>query len=163
MMIDPAILSTMFPYHRILHFWAKASLFMNPIADYVLHSAGNISVDCKAKDCKKLFLSTFDVLSHRHAIIIFLEGTSYTKLHIVQVKNGTAWAALEYAKDTLYAARMARDLLWDNEKSINLDEFIIISQPLVDLFSTPDLVLNFYSDSTASTHILLTTPIYPPH
>ncbi|KZT04264.1 glycerol-3-phosphate-acyltransferase [Laetiporus sulphureus 93-53] len=228
MMIDPAILSTMFPYHRILHFWAKASLFANPIADYVLRSAGNIPVDRKAKDRKKLFLGTFDALSHGHAVAVFPEGTSYTEPRIVQVKDGAAWAALEYAKwarehpdrvmpgaenvrivtaaivytnktkyrsnaimefgppmsidpyleqfmsieegaprsavkrltaaleqkliettvnapdwDTLYAARMARDLLWDNEKSINLDEFVIISQTLVDLFSTPDLVPNF--------------------
>ncbi|KAF7790728.1 hypothetical protein EIP86_001684 [Pleurotus ostreatoroseus] len=42
--------------------------------------------------------------------------------------------------DTLYAARMARDLLWEEERSINLDEFVAISQTLVDLFSTPELV-----------------------
>jgi len=47
--------------------------------------------------------------------------------------------------DTLYAARMARDILWEGTKSINLDEFVPISQTLVDLFSTPDASPNFNS------------------
>lgn len=34
-------------------------------------------------------------------------------------------------RDTLYAARMARDLLWPEERSINLDEFVSISQTYV--------------------------------
>jgi len=36
--------------------------------------------------------------------------------------------------DTLYAARMARDILWEGTKSINLDEFVPISQTYVILF-----------------------------
>jgi glycerol-3-phosphate O-acyltransferase / dihydroxyacetone phosphate acyltransferase len=47
--------------------------------------------------------------------------------------------------DTLYAARMARDLMWEADKSINLDEFVIISQTLVDLFATPNPTPNFQS------------------
>src|ERR1700689_3948602 len=39
-----------------------------------------------------------------------------------------AAAANMFVRDTLYAARMARDLLWEDHKSINLDEFVIISQ-----------------------------------
>jgi hypothetical protein len=35
--------------------------------------------------------------------------------------NGPDW-------DTLYTARMARDILWEGDKSINLDEFVPISQ-----------------------------------
>lgn len=31
-------------------------------------------------------------------------------------------------RDTLYTARMARDLLWEREKAIKLDEFVTISQ-----------------------------------
>jgi glycerol-3-phosphate O-acyltransferase/dihydroxyacetone phosphate acyltransferase len=30
--------------------------------------------------------------------------------------------------DTLFAARMARDLLWDKPRSINLDDFVSITQ-----------------------------------
>ncbi|PCH35853.1 acyltransferase [Wolfiporia cocos MD-104 SS10] len=237
MMIDPAILSAMFPYQRILHFWAKASLFANPTMDFILTSAGNIPVDRKAKDRKQLLQGTFKALSRGYSVALFPEGTSYTEPRIVQVKDGAAWAALEYAKlarenpeliqkgtgdvkvitaaivytnktkyrsnaimefgppismdafldqfmsseegapraavkrltatieqrlieatvnapdwDTLYAARMARDLLWEDEKHVNLDEFVAVSQTLVDLFSTPDLVPN----STAIRRHLLT-------
>src|ERR1700761_9352587 len=38
--------------------------------------------------------------------------------------NGPDW-------DTLYVARMALDIMWDNKKFINLDEFVTISQTCV--------------------------------
>lgn len=38
-------------------------------------------------------------------------------------------------RDTLFAARMARELLWEEERTINLDEFVIISQTYVILSS----------------------------
>ncbi|KAL6303515.1 glycerol-3-phosphate-acyltransferase [Sparassis latifolia] len=227
MMLDPAVLSSVFPFKRILHYWAKSTLFKNPAVKYALTSAGNIPVDRKAHDRRKLFHGTFDALACGSAVALFPEGTSYTEPRIMQVKDGAAWAALEYTKwaqehpdkvqpgaervvintaaivytnktkyrsqvimefgppitmepyleqfvsaekgapraavkrltaaienqlveatvnasdwDTLYVARMARDLLWDDEKSINLDEFVTISQTLVDLFATPDLVPN---------------------
>ncbi|OSC96560.1 glycerol-3-phosphate-acyltransferase [Trametes coccinea BRFM310] len=226
MMLDPAVLSCAFPYKRVLHYWAKASLFAGPMKQ-ILTSAGNIPVDRKAADKRLLFRGTFRALAAGEAVALFPEGTSYTEPHIMQVKDGAAWAALEYTKwarenpdkvakgaekvliipaaivytnkskyrsqvimefgqpiamdeyfeqfmsqeegapraavkrltaaierelteatinapdwDTLYAARMARDLLWPEERSINLDEFVTISQTLVDLFSTPDLVPN---------------------
>jgi hypothetical protein len=31
-------------------------------------------------------------------------------------------------RDTLYTARIARDLLWEGGKAIKLDEFVVISQ-----------------------------------
>ena len=34
-------------------------------------------------------------------------------------------------RDTLYAARMARDLLWESGKAVKLDEFVAISQTYV--------------------------------
>jgi len=40
-------------------------------------------------------------------------------------------------------ARMARDLLWENQESLDRDEYVNISQTLVDLFSTPDAAPNF--------------------
>ena len=107
----------MFPYQRILHFWAKgassppssslhttlsllheASLFANPVAGYILTSAGNIPVDRKAKDRRQLFGGTFKTLARAEAVAVFPEGTSYTEPRIVQVKDGASWAALEYAK-----------------------------------------------------------------
>ncbi|KAI0935449.1 hypothetical protein AcV7_003879 [Taiwanofungus camphoratus] len=92
------LLSTMFPYKRILHFWAKASLFANPTMKYILTSAGNIAVDRKAKDRRKLFRGTLEALACGGVVAVFPEGTSYTEPRIVQVKDGAAWATLEYAK-----------------------------------------------------------------
>ncbi|KAK0194937.1 hypothetical protein F5146DRAFT_1023500 [Armillaria mellea] len=228
MILDPIILSTSFPYKRILHYWSKASLYANPVVRYILLSTGNIPVDRKSKDRQVLFKGTFEALAKGGAVALFPEGTSYTEPRIMQVKDGAAWAALEYTKwlkenpkkapptevkiipaaivytnkskyrsnvivefgrpismdaylqqfndptegeprlaakaltrtleneliestinasdwDTLYTARMARDLLWTDEKSINMDEFVIISQTLVDLFSTTDATPNFVS------------------
>ncbi|KZT54770.1 acyltransferase [Calocera cornea HHB12733] len=39
--------------------------------------------------------------------------------------------------ETLSAARMAREILWVDERTIPLDEFTVISQTLVDLFTPP--------------------------
>jgi len=33
-----------------------------------------------------------------------------------------------YSRDTLYAARMARDILWEGDKGIELEDFVAISQ-----------------------------------
>ena len=45
-----------------------------------------------------LFKGTFDTLHKDKAVALFPEGTSYTEPRIMQVKDGAAWAALEYAK-----------------------------------------------------------------
>ncbi|KAF9257943.1 glycerol-3-phosphate-acyltransferase [Marasmius fiardii PR-910] len=230
MMLDPAILSMGFPHRRILNYWSKATLFTNPFVRWVLLSSGNIPVDRKSKDRQVLFKGTFEALAKGGAVALFPEGTSYTEPRIMQVKDGAAWAALEYTKyledqrkagvtglqdvmvipvaivytnkskyrssvimefgrpismdpykeqflsetegaprlavkrltskleselteatinapnwDTLYAARMARDILWEDDKSINLEEFVNISQTLVDLFATPDVTPNIVS------------------
>ncbi|PPQ85479.1 hypothetical protein CVT24_008533, partial [Panaeolus cyanescens] len=226
MMLDPVILSVGFPYRRMLNYWSKASLFAHPVMRWILFSSGNIPVDRKSKDRRILFKGTIEALAKGEAVALFPEGTSYTEPRIMQVKDGAAWAALEYTKwakenpdkatsqnvtiipaaivytnkskyrsavimefgrpitmdpykeqflsseegapraavkrltaaieselteatinapdwDTLYTARMARDLLWESERSINLDDFVVISQTLVDLFSNPDIAPNF--------------------
>ncbi|TFL03121.1 glycerol-3-phosphate-acyltransferase [Pterulicium gracile] len=213
MMLDPAVLSSAVP-HRILNYWSKAALFANPIMKYILDSTGNIPVDRKSKDRQGLFKGTFEALSHGFVVALFPEGTSYTEPRIMQIKDGAAWAALEYTKwkeshpgahpkdvvvvpasmvytnkskyrsicrfgtpismedykaqfeqdgraaakrmtrviessltemslnapnwDVMYTARMARDLLWSENRSIDLNEFIPISQTLVDVFTNPD-------------------------
>ena len=45
-----------------------------------------------------LYKGTFDTLRKDKAVALFPEGTSYTEPRIMQVKEGAAWAALEYAK-----------------------------------------------------------------
>jgi glycerol-3-phosphate O-acyltransferase/dihydroxyacetone phosphate acyltransferase len=218
MMLDPAVLSSSFPYQRIMHYWSKASLFANPVMKYILESTGNIPVDRKSKDRQILFRGTFEALAKGNAVALFPEGTSYTEPRIMQVKDGASWSALEYMKwkevhpkaedvymvpaaivytnkskyrsdvivefgkpisvasymeqfhadgraaaksltsavrasltemtinapdwDTLYTARMARDLLWEANRSINLDEFVDISQTLVDVFSNAEPTSN---------------------
>ena len=43
-------------------------------------------------------MGTFKALSQGQAVALFPEGTSYTETRIMQVKDGAAWAALEYTK-----------------------------------------------------------------
>jgi len=43
------------------------------------------------------------------------------------------------ARETLFAARTARDLLWPDERKLNPDYFVVITQTLIDLFLTQDL------------------------
>ncbi|KAL4078255.1 hypothetical protein V8B97DRAFT_1865729 [Scleroderma yunnanense] len=226
MILDPSILSSYFPHGRMLNYWSKASLFKNRTLAYILYSSGNIPVDRGSKDRRVLFRGTFDALARGQAVALFPEGTSYTQPQIMQVKDGAAWAALEYMKwaaekginepevrivpaaivytnkskyrsdvimdfgqpismdeykaqflsdiegmpraavkrltrtieqqlveatinapdwETLYIARMARDLLWENERSIDLNDFVAISQTLVDLFSTKNATPNYTS------------------
>lgn len=45
-----------------------------------------------------MFKGTFDVLALGEVVAVFPEGTSYTEPRIMQVKDGAAWAALEYMK-----------------------------------------------------------------
>ena len=66
--------------------------------NYLLTSSGNIPVDRKSHDRRKLFMGTFKALSEGCAVALFPEGTSYTEPRIMQVKDGAAWAALEYTK-----------------------------------------------------------------
>lgn len=73
--VDPAILSTRIPYHK-LHFWSKHTLFKNPILRFILFDSGNVPVDRTTKDNQGLFASTFDVLKRGEVVAIFPEGTS---------------------------------------------------------------------------------------
>jgi 1-acyl-sn-glycerol-3-phosphate acyltransferase len=74
MMVDPSVLSSLFPHKRQLHYWAKSTLFSNPIAGYILRSAGNIPVDRTTKDNAILFKGTFEALARGEAIAVFPEG-----------------------------------------------------------------------------------------
>lgn len=92
-------LQFLFCVNFYLKVWAyEASLFANPVVRYILYSSGNIPVDRKSKDRQKLFKGTFEALSHGQAVALFPEGTSYTEPKIMQIKDGAAWAALEYTK-----------------------------------------------------------------
>lgn len=224
MMVDPMTLSTVFPHKRPLHYWSKASLYINPVVAWYFKHTGNIPVDRKNKDNQVLFKGTFECLAQGEVVALFPEGTSYSEPRIMQVKDGASWSALEYAKwaqqnkthkkpliivpasivytnkakyrsrvvvefskpiildeyaeefmmnepgrtknaakrltariekelemitinapdwETLYCARITRDMLWQNEKSINLDDYVPISQTIVDIFTTPALTPSY--------------------
>jgi len=55
-------------------------------------------VDRKSQDRRVLLRGTLETLAKGGAVALFPEGTSYTEPRIMQVKDGAAWAALEYAK-----------------------------------------------------------------
>jgi len=55
-------------------------------------------VDRKSQDHRVLLRGTIEALARGGAIALFPEGTSYTEPRIMQVKDGAAWAALEYTK-----------------------------------------------------------------
>jgi 1-acyl-sn-glycerol-3-phosphate acyltransferase len=73
-------------------------LFANAFMKYIMYSSGNLPVDRKSKDKQKLFQATIEALSKGLAVALFPEGTSYTEPRIIQVKDGAAWAAMEYTK-----------------------------------------------------------------
>ncbi|PCH38936.1 acyltransferase [Wolfiporia cocos MD-104 SS10] len=232
-LLDIATLAVTIPHRRPLCFWAKSSLFKNPLARAILLSSGAIPVhrnpDGAAKAAapenngssslrETLFAETFRALDSGDVIGVFPEGTSYTMPQIIQVKEGAALAALEYIRwqrhntgngtrpkdlviipvgivhtdksqyqsrmcvrwgapiniataaeeyiagggsdrsvvraltdtiekrmvqltinapdwDTLHAARMARDIIWDDEQNIPARQIVIVTQFLIDMFT----------------------------
>ncbi|WWC91816.1 uncharacterized protein L201_006763 [Kwoniella dendrophila CBS 6074] len=98
MALDPAILSNTIPHGHYLHYWVKDSLFKNPVAGAILRNAGNIAVDRKTKNNQKLFRGTFEALALDESIGVFPEGTSHTEPHMIPLKDGTSWSALEYVR-----------------------------------------------------------------
>ncbi len=63
--------------------------------------------------------------------------------------------------ETLYAGRMARDLLWEDSKKLNLDDFVPVSQtsvmPLLHLFQT--YIISCFVVWSIS--LLIRTPAHP--
>ncbi|KAI8997419.1 hypothetical protein BDB01DRAFT_771062 [Pilobolus umbonatus] len=98
MIVDPAILSVTFPNHRRLHYWAKDSMFKISLARAFLNDCGVVPVDRKTKNNAMLYSSTFEVLKLGEAVAVFPEGTSHTLPRLGPFKDGTSFAALEYAK-----------------------------------------------------------------
>jgi 1-acyl-sn-glycerol-3-phosphate acyltransferase len=74
MIVDPAVLASMFPHQRPLHYWAKDSLFQNPVGKYILEATGNIPVNRRSKDNAVLFKGTFKALSSGEVVALFPEG-----------------------------------------------------------------------------------------
>ncbi|GHJ85685.1 hypothetical protein NliqN6_2087 [Naganishia liquefaciens] len=222
MVIDPAVLSNTIPRKVPLHYWVKDSLFANPVLSRILINAGNIPVDRRNKNNQSLFKGTFEVMALGESIGVFPEGTSHTSPHLLPLKDGVSWAALEYVKylagaadgvkkkgrkavivpvgityldkakyrssiiveygqpitmdafeqqflsaeegankiavkrltktlelemmkltvnapdwESLIAAKMAKELLWEKESKLAPEEVVKVQQTLVDMFSPP--------------------------
>ncbi|KAG7440745.1 uncharacterized protein BT62DRAFT_1012338 [Guyanagaster necrorhizus] len=101
--IDVAALAVTIPYRRHVCFWAKSTIFSNPVFGSILASSGAIPVtrnpnrdDGSSKAV--LFQSTTAAIAKGEVVGVFSEGASYTEPTIVQIMSGTAWAAVEYTR-----------------------------------------------------------------
>lgn len=103
-MLTTVCVAATVPHRRIISYWAKASLFRNPVSRFIMESAGSIPVARTPRDStgtkpqQDLFAATYAFLASGGALGVFPEGTSYTLPRIVQVKEGAARAALEFVK-----------------------------------------------------------------
>ncbi|KAI9599095.1 hypothetical protein BDF19DRAFT_430058 [Syncephalis fuscata] len=95
----PLVLGLSMPYKRRLHFWAKSSMFKNKLASSLLYELGAVPVDRKSKNNASLFAGTLKTLRENGVMAIFPEGTSYTLPHIMELRDGLSWAALEHASE----------------------------------------------------------------
>ena len=94
MAIDPGLVLVSFPQGRMVHFWAKNSLFAHPVAASILYSLGVVPVDRTNHDNAKLFKGTIDTLKANGVVAIFPEGTSYTLPHMLELKSGCSWVCM---------------------------------------------------------------------
>ncbi|KAK0199762.1 hypothetical protein DFS33DRAFT_1233865, partial [Desarmillaria ectypa] len=121
--IDVAALAATIPYRRHVCFWAKSTLFSNPVFGSILASSGAIPVtrnpnrdDGTSKAV--LFQSTTTAIAKGEVAGVFSEGASYSEPTIVQIMSGTAWAAVEYTR-------------WCREHAKDGSELVIVPVGLV--------------------------------
>ncbi|KAK0475829.1 acyltransferase [Armillaria novae-zelandiae] len=121
--IDVAALAATIPYRRHVCFWAKSTLFSNPVFGSILASSGAIPVtrnpnrdDGTSKAI--LFQSTTAAIAKGEVAGVFSEGASYSEPTIVQIMSGTAWAAVEYTR-------------WREENAKEGPELVIVPVGLV--------------------------------
>ncbi|KAK0440329.1 hypothetical protein EV421DRAFT_1962302 [Armillaria borealis] len=121
--IDVAALAVTIPYRRHVCFWAKSTLFSNPVFGSILASSGAIPVtrnpnrdDGTSK--AMLFQSTTAAIAKGEVAGVFSEGASYSEPTIVQIMSGTAWAAVEYTR-------------WQEEHAKDRPELVIVPVGLV--------------------------------
>ena len=106
------------PHRRPVCFWAKSTLFKNPVIGAILRSSGSIPVarnpnsvpvpneqptgtdpaPSRSSVNDALFRETFKALEREEVIGVFPEGSSHSEPSVAQVKDGASRAALEYVK-----------------------------------------------------------------
>ncbi|CAG8605419.1 12815_t:CDS:2, partial [Ambispora leptoticha] len=97
MVIDPAMVLATIPHDRQVHFWAKNDFFQNKWVGKLFSSAGVVPVDRTTRNNQLLFKATFETLEKGGLVAVFPEGTSATLPHLLPIKDGASWAALEFA------------------------------------------------------------------
>lgn len=125
-------------------YWAKASLFKNPLTGWMLTSAGSIPVhrnsnrlsqparegegDSQPKHVSHadLFRHTTEALQRGEVVGIFPEGTSHSEPALTPFRDGTAWAVIEYAR----AARMR-----SRESDLPRDEVGLVVVPVAVVYT----------------------------
>jgi len=101
MVMDPLIIGLTVPHRRQCHFWAAKEFFKGPLGA-LLTAAGAVPVDRKNRDNNALlYKGTLETLARGGVMALFPEGTSYTSPHILQLKDGAARVALEFARQVL--------------------------------------------------------------
>ncbi|KAF8507482.1 glycerol-3-phosphate-acyltransferase [Hysterangium stoloniferum] len=112
----------------------------------------------KAKYRSRVILSFGKPIQMEEYVVDFLAGSEKNavkrltarieKEMIMLTINAPDW-------ETLYPARMARDMLWPGERSIDPEHYVEISQTMIDLFCTPDPALHDVKNKLLTYHSLL--------
>ncbi|KAJ3282441.1 hypothetical protein HK104_010886 [Borealophlyctis nickersoniae] len=96
---------------RKVHFWTKNELFRGPpILKSFMRAMGCVPVDRKGKSKENnvvLFTATVETIEKGGAIVVFLEGTSHDETHLLEAKQGAAWAILQHASETADSEHLA--------------------------------------------------------
>ena len=99
MVVDPFVLAWSMPHRREVHFWAKNTIFHPPLAAKILRHLGAVPVDRTTGNNAGLWKSTLECFDQGGVIAVFPEGTSYTLPHLLPLRDGASWAALEHYKE----------------------------------------------------------------
>ncbi|KDQ53912.1 hypothetical protein JAAARDRAFT_38882 [Jaapia argillacea MUCL 33604] len=158
--IDIATLAATIPHRRHVSFWAKSTMFSNPISKAILDSSGAIPVTRNLNSSSQtqtqtqtptsnssssssvpptkphaqtsLFTSTSLALASSSVVGVFPEGTSYTEPGIVQVKEGAAWAGVEFVRWVKQREREGRDNgTGVRAMEVGEEELVIVPTPIV--------------------------------
>ncbi|KAL1669852.1 hypothetical protein GGF50DRAFT_109917 [Schizophyllum commune] len=133
--IDVAVLAVTIPHGRQVSYWAKSSLFKQPVLRWVMESSGAIPVQRGAETASTLntksasnTASTSHTASQTQADLfhastaclirggtlgVFPEGFSATLPGLGDLRSGAAWAAVEHDRAARLAA-LERGVAWES-------------------------------------------------
>ncbi|KAI5825677.1 hypothetical protein K523DRAFT_419840 [Schizophyllum commune Tattone D] len=137
--IDVAVLAVTIPHGRQVSYWAKSSLFKQPVLRWVMESSGAIPVQRGAETASTLntksasnTASTSHTASQTQADLfhastaclirggtlgVFPEGFSATLPGLGDLRSGAAWAAVEHDRAARLAA-LERGVAWESARIV---------------------------------------------